>query len=38
MRRFIAEPDAEEAAREWFQGLGYQVLHGPRIAPGEPHA
>jgi hypothetical protein len=28
----------EEAALEWFEGLGYSVLGGPEIAYGEPAA
>lgn len=34
----LTESDVEEAALEWFEGLGYAVLHGPNIAPGEPNA
>ena len=29
---------AEEALLEWLANLGYEVLHGARIAPGEPGA
>ncbi|WP_295100990.1 type I restriction endonuclease subunit R [uncultured Microbacterium sp.] len=28
----------EQAALEYFSELGYEVLHGPHIAPGEPSA
>ena len=35
MPSFIGESDVEEAALEWFEGLGYAILHGPSIAPGE---
>jgi len=28
----------EDAVLEWFGALGYQVAHGPSIAPGEPAA
>lgn len=31
----ITESDLEEAALSWFQELGYNILHGPDIAPGE---
>ena len=34
----FTESTVEEAALEWLEGLGYEVLHGPEIAPGEPHA
>ncbi|MBF0290632.1 MAG: type I restriction endonuclease subunit R [Nitrospinae bacterium] len=34
----IAESTVEEAALVWFEGLGYSVLNGPSIAPGEPGA
>src|SRR6266508_278916 len=36
--KFIAETDVEEAALEWFQGLGYTVLYGPHVAAGEASA
>jgi type I restriction enzyme R subunit len=32
------ESTVEDAALEWFGDLGYEVAHGPRIAPGEPEA
>ncbi len=32
----ISESVAEEALLEWFSALGYEVLHGPDIAPGTP--
>lgn len=31
----IAESVVEEATLAWFEGLGYSVLNGPDIAPGE---
>ena len=34
----FTESVVEEAALEWFGGLGYTVIHGPSIAPGEPSA
>ena len=34
----ISESVVEDAALEWFKTLGYSVLHGPEIAPGEPGA
>ena len=34
----ITESVVEEATRSWFEELGYAVLHGPNIAPGEPAA
>jgi len=37
-KKFVAESDVEEAALEWLAALGYQVLYGPHIAPGEPAA
>lgn len=30
------ESAVEEAAQTWFAELGYTILHGPGIAPGEP--
>ncbi|MDI3317843.1 MAG: type I restriction endonuclease subunit R [Bacillota bacterium] len=36
MRSGIAESDLEEAALEWLESLGWQVQHGPEIAPGAP--
>ena len=32
----FAESEVEEAALDWLHALGYQVLHGPAVAPGEP--
>jgi len=32
------ESTVEEAALSWFEGLGYEKIHGPDIAPGEPHS
>ena len=34
----FSESVVEEAALEWFEGLGYSVLGGPEIAFGEPAA
>jgi len=34
----FAESVVEEAALAWLEGLGYTVLHGPEIAPGELYA
>ncbi|MBI2390494.1 MAG: type I restriction endonuclease subunit R [Deltaproteobacteria bacterium] len=34
----VAESDVEEHALEVFAHLGYEVVHGPDIAPGEPAA
>jgi type I restriction enzyme, R subunit len=34
----FTESVVEEAALEWFAALGYAVVHGPEIAPGEPSA
>ena len=34
----ITESEVEEAALAWLEGLGYEVLHGPAIAAGEPAA
>jgi type I restriction enzyme R subunit len=34
----FTESVVEEAALAWLEGLGWQVLHGPDIAPGEPAA
>ena len=31
----VAESTVEEAALGWFEELGYAVVHGPEIAPGE---
>src|SRR5687768_14399821 len=32
------ETIVEDAALSWFEELGYAVMHGPHIAPGEPAA
>ena len=37
MSRFT-ESVVEEAALAWLAELGYTILHGPEIAPGEPNA
>jgi len=34
----FTESTVEEAALSWFDNLGYAVLHGPDIAPGELNA
>ena len=34
----LVENDVELAALDWFQSLGYALLHGPHIAPNEPSA
>jgi type I restriction enzyme R subunit len=34
----FAESEVESAVLEWLQGLGYAILYGPDIAPGEPAA
>ena len=34
----LTESHVESAMLEWLEGLGYKVLHGPHIAPGEPAA
>jgi type I restriction enzyme, R subunit len=34
----LIESVVEEAALEWLGGLGYEVLFGQVIAPGEPAA
>ncbi|MCK9277826.1 MAG: type I restriction endonuclease [Methanoculleus sp.] len=31
----LTESEVEEAALAWFAGLGYSILSGPEIAPGE---
>jgi type I restriction enzyme R subunit len=35
---FVAESTLEAAALDWLKSLGYAVLNGPAIAPGEPAA
>lgn len=32
----FTESHVEDAALEWFGGLGYTIGHGPEMAPGEP--
>ena len=34
----LAEADVEQAVLEWLSGVGWQVLHGPDIAPDVPSA
>src|SRR5437016_5565923 len=31
----VAESTVEEAALSWFEELGYAIVHGPDIGPGE---
>jgi type I restriction enzyme R subunit len=38
MSNTFTESVVEEAALDWFEGLGYVVLHGPEIAFGTPAA
>jgi type I restriction enzyme, R subunit len=35
VKSFVAESGVEEVCLEYFHDLGWQVLHGPEIAPGE---
>ena len=34
----LTEADVEQAALDWFATLGWQVAHGPDIAPDTPWA
>jgi hypothetical protein len=34
----LTESDVEDAALHWLEGLGYTLLHGPDIAPGQSAA
>ena len=34
----FTETDVEEAALAWLSGVGWQVLHGPDIAPDTANA
>ena len=34
----LNESDVEAAALTWFGEMGYAILHGPHLAPGEPAA
>jgi len=36
MTNRFSESGVEDAALEWIGELGYSILHGPGIAPGEP--
>ena len=38
MSNQFTESVVEDAALEWFGELGYRVVHGPEIAPGEAAA
>ncbi|MGO8898993.1 MAG: type I restriction endonuclease subunit R, partial [Isosphaeraceae bacterium] len=38
MPKSVTESTVEDAALQWFEGMGYSILHGPGIAPGEPAA
>ncbi len=35
---FFTESEVEDVALSYFEELGYTILHGPDIAPGEPNA
>jgi len=35
MSTTITESTVEEAALAWFEELGYAIVHGPDLAPGE---
>jgi type I restriction enzyme R subunit len=32
----FTESEVEQAALAWLESLGYTILHGPDVAPGEP--
>lgn len=34
----FSESTVEDAVLEWAEELGYEIIHGPEIAPGEPAA
>ena len=38
MKSFIPEASIEDTCLDYFRELGWQVLHGPEIGPGEPAA
>ena len=38
MKPGLTESDVEQIVLGWFEELGYSVLHGPDIGPGEPGA
>lgn len=38
MSNHFTESVVEDATLDWFGELGYSVVHGPDIAPGEPGA
>jgi len=38
MPKSVTESTVEDAALHWFEGMGYFILNGPDIAPGEPAA
>ena len=38
MKAFVAESGVEEVCLEYSANLGWQVLYGPDIAPGEAAA
>ena len=38
MSTTLTEADVEQAALDWLSALGWQVAHGPDIAPGTPNA
>ncbi len=35
---YLTEPLVESAALAWLESLGWEIKHGPDIAPGEPFA
>ena len=34
----LTEADVEQAALTWLSEIGWQVAHGPSVAPGAPNA
>ena len=38
VRLTLTESDVEQAALAWLKGLGWQMAHGPDIAPESPNA
>jgi type I restriction enzyme R subunit len=38
VRLAFSESTVEEAALEWLRATGWQIAHGPEIAPGSPSA
>jgi type I restriction enzyme R subunit len=35
VKTIFTEHELESATLSWFEALGYKILHGPDIAPGE---